>query len=77
MGVEKDPVLEKQAYQVVSRVFSEPIGVYYGITYFGEEAKKDIVSLVKKIIEMYKVRMKNNTFLTEETKIQAIKKTRH
>ena len=36
--------------------------------------KKDIVSLVKRIIEMYKVRMKNNTFLAEETKIEAIKK---
>ena len=74
MGVEKDPVLEKQAYQVVSRVFSEPIGVYYGRTYFGEEAKKDIVSLVKKIIEMYKERMKKNTFLEEETKKKAILK---
>ncbi|RIA77707.1 putative endopeptidase [Anaeroplasma bactoclasticum] len=74
MGVEKDPVLEKQAYQIVSRVFSEPIGVYYGREYFGEEAKKDIVSLVKKIIEMYKVRMKENTFLEEATKEKAILK---
>ena len=53
-GIEKDPVLEKQAYQCVSRLFSEPIGVYYGRKYFGEEAKKDVVSLVKKIIETYK-----------------------
>ena len=74
MGIDASPKLEKQAYMAVSKVYSEPIGVYYGREYFGEEAKKDIVSLVKKIIEMYKVRMKNNTFLTEETKIQAIKK---
>ena len=74
MGVEKDPVLAKQAYQVVSRFFSEPIGVYYGREYFGEEAKADIVSLVQRIIEMYKVRMKNNTFLAEETKKKAILK---
>ena len=74
MGVEKDPVIEKQAYQLVSSLYSEPIGVYYGRTYFGEEAKKDITSLVKKIIEAYKGRMKTNTFLEEKTKEKAILK---
>ena len=73
-GIDKNPVIEKQAYQRVSNIFSEPIGVYYGRTYFGEEAKKDVVSIVKKIIEMYKERMKNNSFLKEETKKKAILK---
>lgn len=73
-GIAKDPVLEKQAYQVVAQAFSEPVGVYYGRTYFGEEAKKDIVSLVKKIIETYKTRVANNKFLEDATKKQAIKK---
>lgn len=74
MGVQQDPVLEKQAYQFVSRFFSEPIGVYYGRTYFGEEAKKDVVNLVKKIIETYKSRVKKNNFLEEATKEKAITK---
>ncbi len=74
MGVPSDPVIEKQAYKVASGVFSQPVGIYYGRTYFGEEAKKDIISLVKKIIEAYKVRVRNNTFLEESTKDQAIKK---
>lgn len=73
-GIAKDPVLEKQAYQLVGGVFAEPIGVYYGRTYFGEEAKKDVISLVKRIIEAYKERMKKNTFLAEETKEKAILK---
>ncbi|MBR0135720.1 MAG: M13 family peptidase, partial [Clostridia bacterium] len=73
-GVNADPSLEKQAYQLVSEMYSEPIGVYYGRTYFGEEAKKDVVELVKKIIETYKFRMAKNGFLAEETKEQAIKK---
>lgn len=73
-GIAKDPVLEKQAYQLVGSVFSEPIGVYYGREYFGEEAKKDVVKLVKRIIEAYKQRMKKNTFLAEETKEKAILK---
>jgi putative endopeptidase len=74
MGVTSDPILEKQAYQIVSRFFSEPIGVYYGRTYFGEEAKKDIISLVKKIIETYKLRVRKNKFLEDATKEKAIKK---
>ena len=73
-GVVSDPVLEKEAYQIASSFYSEPTGVYYGRTYFGEEAKKDIVSLVHKIIDTYKLRMKKNTFLQESTKEQAIKK---
>ncbi len=73
-GIASDPVLEKEAYQTASAMYSEPVGVYYGRTYFGEEAKKDVVSMVEKIIETYKLRMQKNTFLAEPTKKQAIKK---
>ena len=73
-GVAKDPVIEKEAYQVTSSVFAEPIGVYYGRTYFGEEAKADVVSLVKKIIATYQRRVAENKFLAEETKKKAILK---
>ena len=74
LGVPSDPELTKQAYQVASRAFSEPVGVYYGRTYFGEEAKADVIALVKSIIEEYKLRMKTNSFLREETKQKAILK---
>ena len=74
MGITKDPEIEKQAYRVASSVFSEPLGIYYGRTYFGEEAKKDVVELVKEIIETYKIRMAKNDFLKEATKEKAIKK---
>lgn len=71
MGVKEEPVIEKQAYQTVSGIYSDAIGVYYGRTYFGEEAKKDIVSIVKDIIACYKVRIKANKFLSESTKEKA------
>ncbi len=74
VGLSADPTLEKQAYQLTSKTYSDPIGVYYGRTYFGEEAKRDVVDMVKKIIETYILRMQRNTFLAEETKAQAIKK---
>ncbi|MCR5264713.1 MAG: M13 family peptidase, partial [Clostridiales bacterium] len=73
-GVASDPSLEKQAYKTASGMYSEPVGVYYGRTYFGEEAKKDVVGLVKKIIATYKLRIEKNGFLAPSTKEQAIKK---
>ena len=74
LGVAVDPSLEKQAYQAASELYAEPVGVYYGRSYFGEEAKKDAVELVKKIIETYKLRIRKNGFLAESTKEQAIRK---
>lgn len=74
VGIESDPVLEKQAYQVASSVFSEPVGIYYGREYFGEEAKKDIISLVERIIEAWKIRVGNSNVLEEATKQKAILK---
>ena len=73
-GVAKEPSLEKQAYRAVGSVFSEPVGIYYGRTYFGEEAKKDVIDMVKKIIEKYKVRIAENKFLEQATKEKAILK---
>ena len=74
MGVAKEPELEKQAYQMASNFYDQAVGVYYGREYFGEEAKKDVVSLVHKIIDTYKIRVKKNAFLNEKTKEKAILK---
>ncbi len=65
---------EKHAFGVAEGSFSEVVGIYYGEKYFGEEAKKDVVEMVKKIIETYKSRIKASTFLKEETKEKAILK---
>ena len=73
-GVAALPTIEKQAYRLASALFSEPIGIYYGRKYFGEEAKKDVVDIVKEIIETYKGRVSRNDFLSEPTKAKAIKK---
>ena len=73
-GVAADPPLEKQAYKTASGMYSEPVGVYYGRTYFGKEAKKDVVDLVKKIIGTYKLRMEKNRFLSPTTRETAIRK---
>ncbi len=73
-GIPKNTPVEKFAYQLASDVYSEPVGLYYGLKYFGEEAKKDITEIVYQIIDTYKVRIKNNDILEEQTKEKAILK---
>ena len=74
MGIAAMPTPEKYAYHTVSSLFSEPLGLYYGRTYFGEEAKKDITNIVYRIIDQYKVRLETNPILAPATKEKAILK---
>ena len=73
-GVAKMQSIDKFAYTLASNVFSEPVGIYYGEKYFGEEAKKDITEIVYKIIDTYKSRIKTNEILSEATREKAILK---
>ena len=65
---------EKFAYQLASGMFSEPVGLYYGEKYFGEEAKKDITEIVRQIVATYQKRIATNDILEQSTKDKAILK---
>ena len=65
---------EKFAYQLASGQYSEPVGLYYGEKYFGEEAKKDITEIVQQIVATYQKRIASNDILEEATKEKAILK---
>ena len=73
-GIKSGTPLEKFAYQIASGTFSEPVGLYYGEKYFGEEAKKDITEIVYQIIDTYKSRIQSNDILEQSTKDKAILK---
>ena len=73
-GIPKNTEIDKYAYQLASNMYSEPVGLYYGEKYFGEEAKKDITEIVYQIIDTYKSRIQNNDILEETTKEKAILK---
>ncbi len=73
-GIKANTPLEKFAYHLASNMYSEPVGLYYGEKYFGENAKKDITEIVYQIIDTYKVRIKKNDILEETTKEKAILK---
>jgi putative endopeptidase len=74
MGVAVMQSIDKFAYGLASGMFSEPVGMYYGEKYFGEEAKKDITEIVYQIIDTYKTRIETNEILGEETRAKAILK---
>ena len=73
-GVAKMQSIEKFAYNLASGMYSEPVGIYYGEKYFGEEAKKDITEIVYQIIDTYKKRIKTNDILGDASKEKAILK---
>lgn len=74
MGVAKMQSIEKFAYNLAAGMYSDPVGMYYGDKYFGEEAKRDITEIVYQIIDTYKERIKTNDILGEGTKEKAILK---
>ena len=73
-GIAANSSAEKFAYQLASSMYSEPVGLYYGEKYFGEEAKKDIIEIVKQIVATYQKRIANNDILEQATKDKAILK---
>lgn len=73
-GIAAAAPIDKFAYDLASGIYSEPVGIYYGEKYFGEEAKKDITSIVYEIIDTYIARMKTNDILEDATKEKAILK---
>ena len=73
-GIPAVTPIDKFSYDLASRMYSEPVGIYYGEKYFGEEAKKDITEIVLQIIDTYKTRIKTNEILGEETREKAILK---
>ena len=52
-GILANTPIEKFAYQLASSEYSEPVGLYYGQKYFGEEAKKDITEIVYQIMNHF------------------------
>ena len=74
MGVAVMQSVDKFAYNLASGMYSEPVGIYYGDKYFGQEAKKDITEIVYQIIDTYKTRIQTNEILGEETRAKAILK---
>src|SRR5699024_6874121 len=65
---------EKHAYRLANGYFSDVVGQYYGVTYFGDTARQDVTVMIKTMINVYKQRLANNAWLSQATKDNAIVK---
>jgi|GEM_PF-2472141 endopeptidase O len=55
--------LNKSKFEVdlTMQFYGMPFGLYYGKTYFGENAKKNVEQMVNNMINIYKSRLANNS----------------
>lgn len=74
MGTQKPISKEDTVYEMSVHLFSDVMSVYYGRKYFGEEAKTDVTGMIDKIKNVYRGRLQQNDWLTEETRNKAIEK---
>lgn len=65
---------EKAAFYLASGRFDQIVGDYYGKKYFGEQAKKDVEQMVRRMVGIYQERLSSNTWLSEATREKAIVK---
>ena len=66
--------LEEEAFNIVNKKFTMTIGKIYAEKYFTAAEKQDVESLTKEVIEAYKKRIQNNTWISETTKLNALEK---
>ena len=72
MGTQKPISKEDTVYEMSVNLFSDVMSVYYGRKYFGEEAKTDVTGMIDKIKNVYRGRLQQNDWLTEDTRNKAI-----
>lgn len=65
---------EKFAYRTANGYFDDAVGKYYGEKYFGDAARQDVAQMIHKMIDVYKARLADNTWLSQATKDKAIVK---
>ncbi|MDR0846113.1 MAG: M13 family metallopeptidase [Lactobacillales bacterium] len=66
--------IEKDVYRRTIHEFSDVVGLYYGKTYFGDQAKKDVLEMIYEVIEMYKERLSTSDWMSAKTAAKAVEK---
>ncbi|WP_426461309.1 M13 family metallopeptidase [Mycoplasma hafezii] len=71
-GATKQSPISRWAYNQTLGYFSEPFSLYYGKSHFSDEARKDVLRMIQKIINIYKERLTVNEWLSKDTIKKAI-----
>lgn len=74
LGVSGSYTDEERATLQLQNVMGDYLGELYAKKYFSEEAKQDVEKMVQDIISVYRKRLQNNTWMSDETKEKAIYK---
>jgi len=73
-GVTEREPLEKRGIYVVQDLFPDPLAQAYVEESFSPEAKAQIEALVDNLIDAYRIRIENSSWMSDETKLKAIEK---
>jgi putative endopeptidase len=73
-GVQEQRTVEEYTLTAVNGLMPDAMGQLYVAEYFPPEAKADIEQLVGNLLAAFRVRLENNTWMTEETKAKALEK---
>ncbi len=73
-GVQEQQPRWKRAVALISSSLGETIGKLYVQKYFPESSKQRVIKLVKDLQQAFEDRLKDNTWMSEETKAKAIEK---
>lgn len=74
LGITGTSSLEDDAVDMVSAVLSDYIGEAYADKYCTDEIVNDVTGLIEKIMEVYRDRIKNLDWMSDETKEKALLK---
>ncbi len=73
-GAAEQRSVEEYTLTAVNGLLPDAMGQLYVSEYFPPEAKADIEALVANLIAAFRVRIQNNTWMSEETKAKALEK---
>jgi len=73
-GTPEPSSTKKAAYYLAAGPYSQALGLWYAQNKFSSDAKKDVELKVSTMIDVYKERLENNSWLAEQTRQKAIKK---
>jgi predicted metalloendopeptidase len=74
LGVTERRPVEERALQAVQDWFPDTLSQAYVTEHFPPEAKAEIEDLVDNLIEAFRIRIEQNSWMTEETKAEALTK---
>ena len=73
-GLEELPPIEERVLDDVDGLMGEAIGQLYVAEYFPPEAKAEITALVDELVAAFRIRLEENTWMSDEARFEALDK---